>query len=186
MCSSDLAAPPLKNLSVLSSEEALHEQIHVHERSLPVLLKELRSKFDMVIFDLPRQLDAFTRGCLQQSEKVVVVTELSLISLRDCLRLTDLMREHLHIKPPHVIANRSGLAPKIEMQVADFEKGINAKLDGKVPFAPDVFMPISSDVPAVKKKTHAAVKPLNALAELLLPELKAADGKGKKASLLKK
>lgn len=181
-----VVSKPLKNLSVLSSEEALHDDINVHERSLPVLLKELRSKFDVILFDLPCRLDSFTRGCLQQSDQVVVVTELSLLSLRDCLRLTDMMREHLHIKPPHVIANRSGLAAKIEMQVNDFEKGINAKLEGKVPFAPDVFMPISTDVPAVKKKTHAAVKPLAALSDVLLPELKAADGKAKKASFLKK
>lgn len=181
-----VVSKPLPNLSVLSSEEALHDTIQLHERALPVLMRELRGKFDYVILDLPRHLDGFVRGCLQQAEQTVVVTELSLLSLRDCLRLTDLMRDHLHVKPPLILANRSGLAPKIEMQVSDFEKGISATLTAKVPFVPDVFMPISTDIPAVKKKTHAAIKPLMALAEALVPELKSQETKGKKPSLFKK
>ena len=179
-----VVSKPLKNLSVLSSEEALHEHIVVHEEALAVLLKELKAKFDVIILDLPRHLDAFHRACLQQSDQVVLVSELSLVSLRDGLRIMDLMRENLKVKPPVIVANRAGFASRIEMQLGDFEKGVSAKISVKVPYAPDVFMPISTDIPAVKKKGHAAVKPLVVLAELLLPELK--PKAGEKKSFFKK
>ncbi|MBY0406990.1 MAG: AAA family ATPase [Rickettsiales bacterium] len=182
-----VVSKPLKNLSILSSEEALADFITVHEDSLSVLLKELKAKFDVIIFDLPRKLEPFHRGCMQQSEQVVLVSELSLVALRDGLRITDMMRESLKIKPPVIVANKVGLAKKIEMQVNDFEKGINGKVEAKIPFVPDVFMPISSEVPAVKKKGHAAIKPLLHLAEFLLPDVKPKDAKsGKKSAFFKK
>ncbi len=181
-----VVSKPLKNLSVLSSEEALAEHIVVHEAALEVLMKELRAKFDYIVLDLPRHLDAFHRACLQHSEQVVLVSELSLVSLRDGLRITDLMRENLKLKAPLIVANRSGLAGKIEMQVGDYEKGVNAKVAVKVPFAPDVFMPISNDIPSVKKKTHAAIKPLVVLAETIAPELKPKGAGAKKTNFFKK
>lgn len=181
-----VVSKPLKNLSVLSSEEALSDHIVVHESALSVLMKELKAKFDVIILDLPRHLDGFHKSCMQQSDQVVLVSELSLVSLRDGLRIMDMMREHLKIKPPVVVANRAGFAAKMEMQVGDFEKGVNAKIAAKVPFAADLFMPISSDIPAVKKKGHNAVKPLVALADLLVPDLKPKTGAAKKSRFLKK
>lgn len=181
-----VVSKPMKNLSVLSSEEALHDQIVVHDEALATLMRELKAKFDIILLDLPRELNAFQRGCLQQSDAVVLVSELSLVSLRDGLRIMDLMRESLKIKPPVIVANRAGLASKIEMQVNDFEKGVNGKVAVKVPFAPDVFMPISTEIPAVKKKNHAAIKPLVALAEQLAPQLKPQPGEKKSAFFKKK
>lgn len=176
---------PTENLAILSSEEALHEDISVNDKALPVLMRELRSQFDYIVLDVPRRVDAFHKDCLQQADHVMLVTELSLLCLRDTLRVSDLMRERLNIKAPHIIVNRVGLASKIEMKVEDFEKGINTKLAAKIPFAPDVYMPISTELAVIKKHTHAAVKPLTAFAETLFPELKAVDGK-KKKSLFKK
>jgi len=176
---------PLKNLSVLSSEESLSDMIVVHEDALGVLVKELKAKFDVIIIDLPRHLDSFHRACLQQSDHVVMVSELSLLSLRDGLRTMDLMRESLKLKPPMIVVNRCGFASKIEMQVGDFEKGVNGKVAAMVPYTPDVFMPIGSDIPSVKKKTHNAIKPIVALAEMLVPQIKAKTVE-KKSRFLKK
>ena len=101
---------------------------------------------------------------------MVLVSDLTLLSLRDALRLADMMRESLKMKPPVLVTGRAGFAAKQEMQPADFEKGMNLKIAQRVPFAPDLFMPIGSDIPALKAKSHAAVKPLYALAAQLVPE----------------
>lgn len=179
---------PLKNLSVLSAEESLQDMLNVHASASEMLLRELRDKFDIVILDIPRHLNTFGKQCLKQAEQVILVTELTLLSLRDALRDTDMMRESLKLKPPIIVANRVGFAPKQEMQVADFEKGVNAKIAHRLPFAPDVFMQISSEIPAIKHKAHAAMKSLYNLAAQILPEAK---GKGavapkKSFSLFKK
>jgi pilus assembly protein CpaE len=162
-----------KNLSVLSAEEALHDNIRVHDQAAEALLKELRNQYDVVVLDVPRFLSTFNRACLKQAEHVVMVTDLSLLALRDMLRVGDVMRETLKIKPSVIVANRIGMVPKHEMPVADFEKGANSKIACRVPFAPDIYMQISNDIPAVKQKTHAAVKPLHALAVQLVPEARA-------------
>lgn len=178
---------PLKNLSVLSAEESLQERLNIHDHSADALLKELRAKFDVVILDVPRHLNIFGRACLKQAEHVVVVTDLTLLSLRDALRLGDMMRESLKMKPPIMVANRMGFASKHEMQVGDFEKGINGKISYRVPFVPDVYMQIGSDIPALKQKSHAAVKPLYELAAQLVPEAKqksAGQKESKKFSLM--
>ena len=164
---------PLKNLSVISAEEALHEPVYMHENAANALVKELRDKFDIVVLDVPRHLNFYTRQCLQNADHIVIVTELTLLSLRDALRLSDLIRETLKKQPPLVVVNRAGCIPKYEMQVADFEKGIGTKIVQKIPFAPELFMQIGTEIPALKMKTHAAVKPLQALAEQLVPGAKA-------------
>ena len=59
---------PVKNLSVLSAEEALENYIHIHDEAGSILLRELRAKYDIVILDIPRFLNPFTLQCLKQAE----------------------------------------------------------------------------------------------------------------------
>ncbi len=180
---------PLKNLSVMSSEEAMHELVVPHESAAHSLIKELRDKFDVVVMDVPRHLTPYIRQCLKLSDHVVMVAELSLLSLRDALRLSDVLRESLKAKPPVIVVNRAGAFPKHEMPLADFEKGVSAKIAQRVPFAPELFMQIGTEIPVLKTKSHAAVKPIQALAEQLIPEAKtrkAPEKESGKFSFLKK
>ena len=71
-----------------------------------------------------------------------------------------------------MVINRVGLAPKQEMQPSDYENGVGSKVAIKIPFAPDVFMRVGNDIPAVKMKTHPSVKALLLLANELIPEAK--------------
>jgi len=178
---------PLKNLSILSAEEALHERVNMNENTVPVLFKELRDKFDVIIVDVPRHLEDYARQAMKLSDNIVMVTELMLLSLRDALRLGDLLRESLKVAPAIVVTNRAGAVPKQEMQVADFEKGITAKVSHRIPYAPEVFMPIGTEIPVLKMKSHASVKIYQALAEQLVPDLKQKSAEvGKKSGMFKK
>ncbi len=163
---------PSKHLSILSAEESLQDHIKIHDHASESLLKELKDAYDVIVLDVPRYLDTFSKQCLAVSDHVVLVTELSLLSLRDALRLHDLMREGLKMRPPTVVASRVGLSSKNQVVLADFEKGINAKVMHSIPFAPDVFMPIGPEIPAVKSKTNPAVKAIYQLAGELVPEAK--------------
>lgn len=176
-----VVSKPHKYLSVLSAEETLQEQVNVHEQAADALLKELRAKFDVVVLDIPRHITAFSSKCLAQADYAVLVAEPSLASLRDTLRLSDLYRDTLKIKPPIIVLNRVGLAAKHEVKLADFEKGVNAKVAASVPFAPDIFMPVGREIAALKHKAHAAVKPLYQLAQQLLPEVKSPEAKPAKS-----
>lgn len=167
-------------LSVMSAEESMQDRIDIHETSVPSLVAELQSKFDVVVMDVGRPQSSFARQCLAASNHVILVGELSLLSLRDTLRVSDLLRETLKLQPPVVIANRVGIAPKHTLPQVDFEKGISAKVAGSVAFAPDLFMEGGPSIAAVKNKNHTASKALQALAEQLVPEMKDEEAKPKK------
>jgi hypothetical protein len=57
------------------------------------------------------------------------------------------------------------------MSIPDFEKGITVKIVEKILYMPDLFMPISSDIPSIVHAKHAAMKPLYSLAKQLLPNI---------------
>ena len=175
-----IMSKPLKNLSVISAEETLHQVVETSEIAANAFVKELRDKFDIVVLDIPRHLNGYTRQCLKLADHVVMVTELTLFSLRDALRLSDALKETFKLQPALIVVNRAGIMPKHEMQVADFEKGVGAKIVQKIPFAPELFAQIGSEIPALKNGKHVAVKPLVALAEQLFPETKARAGKDAK------
>lgn len=168
---------------ILSAEEGLSERVNFHDQAADVLIKELRGQYDLIILDLPRQNTVFARACMKICEPLLVVTELTIAGLRDSLRISDLMRDHLRIKPPIFIANKLGLAPKQEMPVSEFANGLNAKVEFQLPFAPEVFMNISGELEALKLKNNAALKLLHKIAERLLEENTAAAGGKESGSL---
>lgn len=162
---------PHENLWLLSAEEPIKEPIRMVEETADALIDQLCDKYDVVVLDIPRRMRQFSRQCLKKTNDVVLVAELSLQSLRDTLRLSDLMVDSFKMSPPKVIANRVGVAPKNEIGIADFEKGILAKVVEKIMYSPEIFMEIGIEIPSISHAKHASVKPLYSLAKLLLPAL---------------
>ena len=161
-----------KNLSVMSTEESIQEPINIHEETAEILLKELTAKYDIVVLDIPRHLNQFSRECLRLADEVVLVAELNLQSLRDVLRVSDLLQETLKKPAPIVTINKMGAAPKSEISPSDFDKGIAPlKIAEKIPYTTDIFMQIGIDIPAIVSAKHASVKPLQSLAKQLIPEI---------------
>jgi pilus assembly protein CpaE len=166
-----------KYISVLSAEERFGEAIAISEHAATPLIQELKAKYDYIIIDMPRHMNAFDKACLQAADHALLICELNLLCLRDTLRMQDAMKELWKSRPPMVIANRIGLATKHEVPVLDFEKGINTKIACQILFAPDVFMPLGRDIPSVKHKSHPAMKPLYQFAAQFMPEAKPAPEK---------
>lgn len=161
---------PSKNLWILSAEEPLKESIEISDSTAEALIRELSTKYDVVVLDVPRNMGKFGRECLKRAHHVLIVAELSLASLRDTLRLSDLMVDSFKMPAPIVIANRVG-ASKSEISIADFEKGITTKIAEKIMYLPDIFMYIGSDIPSIVHAKSNALKPLYSLAKQLLPSL---------------
>lgn len=171
-----------QNFHVLSAEEPLHERVVYHEQAAGALLKELKNQFDIIMLDIPRQYNAFTRACLQGCETVFAVTDMTLPGLRDAMRLGDLFRDNLRLKAPIVIANRLGLAPKQEMTMADFSKGLNTKVEYHIPFAPDMLMNISGELEPLKHRNTPVMKAIQQIASAILPEVTAEDEERKEGA----
>lgn len=127
------------HLSVLSSEEPLDEAVTIHADAAKTLLKESRKRFSMMVADVPAHIPAISQPLLTEAEHVLLVTDLSLIALRDAMRLSDYLREKIKVKQLHLIANRVGLTPKYDMPKADFEKSVGMPFTITIPFDGDAY-----------------------------------------------
>lgn len=154
------------NLSILSAEEPLEENIQGNQAAAETLLKQIKQKFSYIIIDLPRILSPFTRAALTNATDIICVTEYNIYGLRESLRYLEYCRDVLKIKPPVFVANRIGLAGKHQMPQEEFEKGLGAKILYNIPFVLDAHAAATAgDVLAESAQNTPAVKVLHQLAE---------------------
>jgi len=155
-----------ENLYLLSAEEPLHELIPQDSTAAEKLLQALRGKFDIILVDLPHYLSPLTRSVLHAADEVIVVSEMSLGSLRDVLRIKDYVTEQLRRPAPKVISNREGLHGKHELSKADYEKHYGGKIMTHIPFVSEVFAAAAQGELAAKVVKNTALQ--HALQELAL------------------
>jgi pilus assembly protein CpaE len=125
-----------ETLSVLSGEEPLGERFHIDSSAFEALLTDLRANFDVVVIDLPRNGEIPEDRVLAQSDKVVLVSDLSLAGMRDAVRLAGWTRGIAGRAELSVVVNRAGAHAKAEVPRADFERGIEAKIAHVLPYDP--------------------------------------------------
>jgi len=121
-----------ENLAVMATEETLAQEIAFNPGAIDVLLEAVGRTSDQIIIDMPRSAFAVRQRVFEAASRIVLVTELSLPGLRDCMRLLTGIEEISVGKPVTVIANRTGGAQQA-MQPKDFEKALGHKIDFLVP-----------------------------------------------------
>lgn len=139
------------SLFVLSSEEELAEDLQTDPQAIDVLIEELRNKFHYVIVDLPKTTTPEAQAVLRNTTHLILVTDLSLVGMRDTLRLVQAASHANAACNVTIVANRVGEYRQGEIAVAEFEKAIGRKLDLSIPFdaknvagAMNVGKPVSS------------------------------------------
>jgi pilus assembly protein CpaE len=125
-----------ETLSVLSGEEPLGERFNIDSGAFDVLLADLRANFDVVVIDLPRNGEIPEHRVLTQSDKVRLVSDLSLAGMRDAVRLAAWARGIGGRAELSVVVNRAGAHAKAEVPRADFERGIETKIAYVLPYDP--------------------------------------------------
>jgi pilus assembly protein CpaE len=99
------------------------------------LLDLVSSHFDYVVFDMPRTWFSWTDNVLLGSNKVFIVSETTVPSLRQARQLVDAIRERLGEQPnPQVIVNR--FEQKLftpGLRRADIERAIGGSLAALIP-----------------------------------------------------
>jgi pilus assembly protein CpaE len=81
------------------------------------LFEVLRSRYRHIVVDLPRHVDDFSQPILQTADQILMVTQQSLPSIRDAVRLkTTLIREMgLDSRKLHAVVNRHTKSATIEL-----------------------------------------------------------------------
>ena len=125
-----------KSLHVLATEEAFDDTVRLTDDKILMLADTIRNNFDMAIMDLPRHFIMREPALFTRFDDIVIVSELTLQSLRDVNRLMKLMATRNRQAKVHVIANQ--VTAKPDVTVKEFEAGIEGKLRCAFPHDPKV------------------------------------------------
>lgn len=158
-----------QGLSLMSAEEPLKNIINPSSNAAETLQRITREKYGYVLVDLPRTMSPLTRSFLERADIVVLVSELTLLGLRDLLRLSDYLKELR--KTPLVVANREGLASKHEISRKDFEKHYGQPVAVHIPCMMEAFSTAASGEMLIETtKNSQGLAALRQLAGLVLGE----------------
>ena len=121
------------HLAILSAEAPMSSPLMTDGAAFVQLEEEFRQAFEMTVIDLPRNMLINFPNLLSDVNVVLVVTEMTLASARDAIRILSWLKSNAAHCQPIVIANKvqAGLA---EISKADFEASIERKINFTVPY----------------------------------------------------
>jgi len=124
---------PHEKLAVLCAEAALGSVPPPTEGALPHLIEAMSSIYPCVIVDVPRQMLGEHAELLEAATDIVLVTDYSLASARDLIRI----KAHIANVAPnakvHLVADRVGIVPA-EVDEKDFENSVEHTVSAKIPY----------------------------------------------------
>lgn len=122
-------------LSLLSAEAPINSPMMTDGTAFFQLQEEFRAAFECTVIDLPREMLISYPHLLGDVNATVIVTELTLASARDAIRLLSWLKSHAAQSKVIVVANKvqSG---GLEISRQDFEASIERKIDILIPSDP--------------------------------------------------
>lgn len=121
------------NLAILSAEAPMNTPLMTDGSAFVQLEEEFRAAFATTVIDLPRNMLVNFPQLLANVNVVVLVTEMTLASARDAIRMLSWLKANATQTQVLVVANK--VQPALsEISRADFEASIESKLDFVVPY----------------------------------------------------
>jgi pilus assembly protein CpaE len=123
------------NLALLSAEAPINSPLMTDGAAFLQLEEEFRHAFEMTVIDMPRNMLINFPQLLGDVNVVVLVTEMTLASARDAIRLLSWLKGNAPQAQVVVVANKvqTGVA---EISKSDFEASIEDKIALSIPFDP--------------------------------------------------
>lgn len=120
-------------LAILSAEAPISQPMLTDGGAFYQLLEEFRLAFECSVIDLPRGMLIQHPHLMSDVNVALIVTELTLASARDTIRILSWLKSNAPQARPIVVANRVHPgSPEISRK--DFEQSIERKVDVLVPF----------------------------------------------------
>ncbi|MBX7514614.1 pilus assembly protein CpaE [Qipengyuania sp. GH38] len=121
------------NLAILSAEAPINSPLMTDGSAFLQLQEEFRHAFEMTLVDLPRNMLINFPHLLNDVNVVTLVTEMTLASARDTIRLLSWLKTNAAHATPVIVANKvqPGAA---EISKADFEASIERAIDISIPY----------------------------------------------------
>lgn len=156
-----------ENLYVLSAEEPFDETVRFLPDACATLLGALPDELDTVVLDIPARAVVESPGLLRNCDRIVLVSDLSLVGIRDVTRIARLCQETAPDAALFVVINRAGMAKKGEIPKAEFVRSAEVAVNHAIPFDARLAVQaanVGKPFPAVSPRAPA-VKALRGLAD---------------------
>lgn len=124
---------PSDKLAILCAEAPLGSVPPPAEGALAHLVEALGESYGCVVIDTPRHLIGEHPELLAAATDVVLVTDFSLTSARDCIRIQAYIKKVAPDTKLHLVADRVGIVPA-EVDEKDFENSVEQAVEAKVPY----------------------------------------------------
>ncbi len=125
-----------EKLAVLSAEAPINQPMLTDGSAYYQLEEEIRNAFELSIVDMPRQTLIQFPHLMQDVNKAVVVTELTLAATRDTIRLLSWFKANAPQAQVILVANRVPAGGQLEISRKDFENSVERRIDIVVPYDP--------------------------------------------------
>src|SRR5687768_16842045 len=121
------------HLAILSAEAPINSPLLTDGSAFLQLEEEFRQAFEMTVIDMPRNMLINFPHLLTEVNVVALVTEMTLASARDTIRLLSWLKTNAPGATPLIVANKIQTgAPEITR--TDFEAAIERKINFSIPF----------------------------------------------------
>jgi pilus assembly protein CpaE len=118
-----------ERLSVLSAEAPINTPLMTDGTAFFQLQEEMRNAFESTVLDLPRHMLIQFPHMVHDAHVAVVVSELTLASTRDTIRILAWLKANAPQTKVLVIANRVPSGGALEISRKDFEQSIERSVD---------------------------------------------------------
>ncbi len=122
-----------EKLAILSAEAPINQPMLTDGAAFYQLQEEMRGAFECTVIDLPRGMLVQHPHLMQDVQATVLVTELTLASARDAIRLLSWLKSNAPQTSILVVANRVATSGPGEISRKDFESSIERKVDYVIP-----------------------------------------------------
>ena len=155
-----------EKLAVLSAEAPINAPLVTDGAAFYQLQEEMRAAFECTVVDLPRAMLIQHPQLVSDVQLAVIVTELTLASARDTIRILSWMKTNAPQTELFVLANKMHAGGQLEISRKDFEGSIERKIDYLVPFDQKLAAQAAKlGKPIVEVgKTSKTIAPITALA----------------------
>ncbi|AOR76740.1 pilus assembly protein CpaE [Novosphingobium resinovorum] len=121
------------NLAILSAEAPINAPLLTDGSAFVQLEEELRAAFEMTVVDMPRNMLINFPQLVADLGVAVLVTEMTLASARDTIRLLSWFKANAPQTRVIIVANKVQTA-MAEISKADFEASIETRIDVSIPY----------------------------------------------------
>jgi pilus assembly protein CpaE len=126
-------------LFVLSSEEPMRDDLEFTAEAVDTLVRALREQFHHVIVDVPRIPAAPYRRALDTADFRIIVGDQTLRSVRDIVRLRDVLGEDNGKQRNGFVVNRYGEGGRHSVTLQEMQHVLGLQPKTVIPFLPTVF-----------------------------------------------